>query len=460
MSAGRPWQSAGLRLAALSGFLVLIAMLAALALVYVQVSALLHASMARQLAQAQQRLAAQYAQEGPEAAARSIAGMLRDGRDTDTELVLLTTPQGAFLAGNLGVDALPEALLRQPAASPGRVVLEGPGIAAQVAVHRLPDGALLVLGYDLRELSGVESMVASASVVAGLFALALALASAWFFRRELGRSVDALHRTITRIAGGQLHERVPVQAQAGDEFARIEQDFNHMLDRIGQLMAGVRHVSDDIAHNLRTPLTRLRLRLQAAHDGAGGVAELRAALDAALHDIDDLGRVLDKLLSIAQAESGTRRAPFAPLAWRDVAAEVAELYEDLAEHEGVALAWEGGPAAPVLGDRALLAGALVNVVDNAIKYAGRGARVRMWTRECAGGSEAVVEDDGPAAPPPEALDTLGRRFVRLRPDLPGHGLGLASVQAVMRLHGGEMRLESAAPGLRVVLRLPLHDGRA
>lgn len=126
----------------------------------------------------------------------------------------------------------------------------------------------------------------------------------------------------------------------------------------------------------------------------------------------------------------------------------------------MALAWEGGPAAPVLGDRALLAGALVNVVDNAIKYAGRGARVRMWTRECAGGSEAVVEDDGPAAPPPEALDTLGRRFVRLRPDLPGHGLGTASVQAVMRLHGGEMRLESAAPGLRVVLRLPLHDGRA
>lgn len=460
MSAGRPWQSAGLRLAALSGFLVLVAMLAALALVYMQVSALLHASMARQLAQAQQRLATQYAQEGPEAAALAIAGMLRDGRDTDTELVLLTTPQGAFLAGNLGIDALPDALLRQPAASPGRVVLEGSGIAAQVAVHRLPDGALLVLGYDLRELSGVESMVASASVVAGLFALALALASAWFFRRELGRSVDALHRTITRIAGGQLHERVPVQAQAGDEFARIEQDFNHMLDRIAQLMAGVTHVSDAIAHNLRTPLTRLRLRLQHAHDGAADAAALRAALGSAMHDIDDLSRVLDKLLSIAQAESGTRRAPFTPQSWGEIGADVVELYEDLAEHEGVTLTWECTHPAPLLGDRSLLAGALVNVVDNAIKYGGRGASVRVQSRSArdadgAACSEIWVQDDGPGAPP-EALATLGERFLRLRPELPGHGLGLASVRAVMQLHGGSMRLEPARPGLRVALRLPQH----
>jgi signal transduction histidine kinase len=223
-------------------------------------------------------------------------------------------------------------------------------------------------------------------------------------------------------------------------------------------MEGVTHVSDAIAHNLRTPLTRLRLRLQAAHDGTADAAALRAALQSAMHDIDDLSRVLDKLLSIAQAESGTRRAPFAPTSWQAIGEDVVELYEDLAEHEGVSLHWECTHPAPVLGDRHLLAGALVNVVDNAIKYGGRGARVQVRSqvqaRDGTAWSEIVVQDDGPGAPP-QAIATLGERFVRLRPELPGHGLGLASVQAVMRLHGGGMRIEPAEPGLRVTLRLPL-----
>lgn len=450
------WRSAGLRLAALSGFLVLLAMLAALALVYIQVSSVLHRNVDRQLLQTQQRLALQYAHEGPEATAQAIHRVLHDGRDTDLELVLLTTPDGRFLAGNIDVESLPP--LRTTGATVQQLALGTQTVDAQLLAHPLPDGALLVLGHDLRELRRIESTVATASVVAGLFSLALALASAWFLRRELGRSVNALHQTITRIAGGQLHERVPVEDASGDEFVRLEQDFNHMLDRIGQLMEGVTHVSDTIAHNLRTPLTRLRLRLQAAHDGTADTAALRAALQSAMHDIDDLSRVLDKLLSIAQAESGTRRAPFAPTSWQAIGEDVVELYEDLAEHEGVSLHWECTHPAPVLGDRHLLAGALVNVVDNAIKYGGRGARVQVRSqvqaRDGTAWSEIVVQDDGPGAPP-QAIATLGERFVRLRPELPGHGLGLASVQAVMRLHGGGMRIKPAEPGLRVTLRLPL-----
>ena len=454
----RLWRSAGLRLAALFGFLVLLTMLTTLALVYLQVSTVLHRNLERQLQQAQQRLALQYAHEGPQATAQAIGHMLQDGRDTDLELVLLTTPDGRFLAGNLAVQALPPLALIGASAHP--VALGSQGITAQLLAHRLPDGAMLVLGHDLRELRDIESTLATASLIAGLFALSLALVSTWFFRRELGRSVDALHQTMARIAGGQLHERVPAQAARDDEFARLEQDFNHMLDRIAQLMAGVTHVSDAIAHNLRTPLTRLRLRLQHAHDGAADAAALRAALGSAMHDIDDLSRVLDKLLSIAQAESGTRRAPFTPQSWGEIGADVVELYEDLAEHEGVTLTWECTHPAPLLGDRSLLAGALVNVVDNAIKYGGRGASVRVQSRSArdADGvacSEIWVQDDGPGAPP-EALATLGERFLRLRPELPGHGLGLASVRAVMQLHGGSMRLEPARPGLRVVLRLPQH----
>lgn len=454
------WHSAGLRLACLSGFLVLLTMLAALALVYIQVSTVLHRKVDRQLVQTQQRLVKLYASEGADAVAQSIAQMLHDGRDTDSELALLTTPGGSFRAGNIDLDTLPVLPSANSALQP--VSIGGQGVIAQVLADRMPDGALLVLGYDLRELRSIESMVATASIVAGLFALTLALISTWFFRRELARSVDAIHQTIARIAGGQMHERVPVQApSAGDEFARLEQDFNGMLDRIGQLMDGVRSVSDSIAHNLQTPLTRLRLRLQASHDAAGSAEDLRRALRSAMHDIDDLSRVLEKLLSIAQAEAGARREPFSPTSWHEVAREVVDLYEDLAEHEGVALLWEPGPDAPVLGDHSLLAGALVNVVDNAIKYAGRGASVRVSTRTQAGAtpggpalSEVVVEDNGPGAAA-DALATLGQRFVRLRPDLPGHGLGLASVLATMQLHGGTMRLEPAGPGLRVVLGLPV-----
>lgn len=343
----RLWRSAGLRLAALFGFLVLLTMLTTLALVYLQVSTVLHRNLGRQLQQAQQRLALQYAHEGPQATAQAIGHMLQDRRDTDLELVLLTTPDGRFLAGNLAVQALPPLALIGASAHP--VALGSQGITAQLLAHRLPDGAMLVLGHDLRELRDIESTLATASLIAGLFALSLALVSTWFFRRELGRSVDALHQTMARIAGGQLHERVPAQAARDDEFARLEQDFNHMLDRIAQLMAGVTHVSDAIAHNLRTPLTRLRLRLQHAHDGAADAAALRAALGSAMHDIDDLSRVLDKLLSIAQAESGTRRAPFTPQSWGEIGADVVELYEDLAEHEGVTLTWECTHPAPPAG---------------------------------------------------------------------------------------------------------------
>lgn len=460
-SGGRSlWRSTGLRLAALFGFLVLVTMLFTLSLVYVQMSTVLHRNVDRQLQQMQQRLALQYALEGPDATARAILQVLHDGRDTDLELVLLTTPSRSFLAGNIDVESLP------PLAAAGTIVaqinLSAQTVDAQLIAHLLPDGALLVLGHDLRELRAIESNLATSSFVAGLFSLSLALIGGWLFRHELGRSVNALHQTITRIAGGQLHERVPLESAPDDEFARLEQDFNHMLDRIEQLMDGVTHVSDEIAHNLRTPLTRLRLRLQETHDTATDTVTLRGALQSAMHDIDDLSRVLDKLLSIAQAESGTRRAPFAPTSWQAIGEDVVELYEDLAEHEGVTLLWECEHPAPVLGDRHLLAGALVNVVDNAIKYGGRGARVQLSSRVCpsthtqesSAWSEIVVQDDGPGASP-EAIATLGQRFLRLRPELPGHGLGLASVQAVMRLHGGSMRIEPADPGLRVVLRLPL-----
>lgn len=464
---GKPvWGSTSLRLAALSGFLVLISMLAALALVYVQVSLVLHRNVERQMQQTQHYIISVYESAGAEAAAQVITRNLADGRDTDSELYLLTRPDGTPMAGNLQNTALQ----LQPTESQWVVKLHrnAESVNAKLLSHTFGDHARLLVGHDLRELDAVESTVATASVMAGIFSLLLALASTLIFRRELARSVGAVHSTIARIRGGSLQARVPVEPAHTDEFAQLEQDFNQMLDHIEQLMNGVRHVSDTIAHNVRTPLTRIRLRLQAAFAEREATADdLRAAMVGAMENIDSVSHMLDKLLHIAQAEAGMRRQAFEPLQWSDVASEVIELYEDLAEEEDVRIDWQCEHDAPVLGDRSVLAGALVNVLDNAIKYAGRGAHIVITTRQremrttppgtsvSAWRSEIIVRDNGTQLQPKD-LPALAERFVRLQPDKPGHGLGLASVRAMMQLHGGEMLLASAHPGLEVTLSLPAH----
>ncbi len=452
------WKSTGLRLAALFGFLVLLGMLAALALVYLQVSVVLHQNVDRQLLQEQQRIVRQYEKLGAQSAALGIAQQLSDGKDTDSELLLLMGSNGQALAGNLQIDAI-----ANPAAGfqgLQRLLHGGVYINAQIMVHRFDDGALLVVGHDLRELRDIESTVATASLIAGAFALVLAAIGAWWFRRELARSVGAVHTTIMRISGGQLQSRVPLSTSAKatpDEFERLEQDFNHMLDHIEQLMSGVQHVSDAIAHNVRTPLTRIRLRMQTALlDETASNAALRDSMAAAMEEIDSLSHMLEKLLAIAQAEAGMRRDPFVADDWARIAQEVIELYEDLADEQNVRIDWRCEHPAPLLGDHSLLAAAVVNVLDNAIKYAGSGHVVNVTARQSGDErfSELVIQDNGEHAPDDDAIASLGQRFVRLHADQPGHGLGLASVRATLQLHGGEMLLESAHPGLRVCLRLP------
>ena len=449
------WRTASLRLAALFGFLVLLSMLAALALVYVQVSVVLHKNVERQLLQEQQRFIAAYRRSGAQVTSREIALELTDGKDTDAELFLLANVNGEKLAGNLQIDILND--LQGDYQGLQRLLHRDAVINAQIMVHRFDDGGWLIVGHDLRELRDIEATVASASAFAGIFAVLLAAASTWLFRWELGRSVSTLRNTIVHITSGSLQARVQNLHPDNDEFAQLEQDFNQMLDHIEQLMNGVRHVSDTIAHNLRTPLTRIRLRLNAAFDDpAADIPQLRESLVSAMQEIDSLSHMLEKLLSIAQAEAGMRRHPFEALCWASIAEEVIDLYEDLADEENVQLRWTCEHPAPLLGDHAVLAGALVNVLDNAIKYAGAGHCITITSRltsDAVPRSELIVQDNGPGLSD-EAIASLGERFVRLHPDKPGHGLGLASVRAMMRLHGGEMQIASAHPGLRVTLTLP------
>jgi signal transduction histidine kinase len=279
--------------------------------------------------------------------------------------------------------------------------------------------------------------------------------------------------TATAIAGGNLASRVALSGR-GDEFDRLAATMNTMLDRMGTLMEGVRGVSDAIAHDLRTPIARVRAKLEdalaaagkALREGAagGGPADslaLRAAVEQGIADLDGISRIFQALLRIAEAEAGARRAAFATLDLVPVLADAAELYEAAAEARGQRLTTNLPERLELVGDRDLLLQAVANLLDNAIKFTPPGGTVELAAHAMPGSIEVVVADDGPGLSP-EDRSHAGERFFRADKAraTPGSGLGLSLVQAVAHLHGGQIRLEDAVPGreppgLRVVLRLPV-----
>ncbi|MBB4225431.1 sensor histidine kinase [Variovorax guangxiensis] len=450
----RLWRSVGFRLAFYYGLLVAITMLAALAIVYMQTVGVLQQRMVRQVAASMQQLMVRYDARGADGVAGEIANALSDGRNSDNEIYLLTDREGRKLAGNL--DQMPS---QAPDAGDGvhrRVVRTGQTVIAYLVMRPLADGGLLVVGHDLRDQESIESLVASASAAAGIVAVLLLIGGTFVFRQELERSVGAVRRTAARIAEGELQERVEPSGEE-DEFALLEHDINAMLDRIQSLMDGVRHVSNTIAHNLRTPLTRVLVRLHAVEAGLDAGDPQREAVSTAIRELEELAVVFEKLLQIAEVEAGARRQQFAPVALHVIADDVAELYEAVAELRGIALLREPADMAVALGDRDLLAGAAANLLDNALKYAGTGATVRIGTHTVDGRAQLFVQDDGPGIPQAEH-ERIGVRFHRLDRSVPGHGLGLASVLAVVALHGGRLDFADAKPGLRACIDLPMADG--
>jgi hypothetical protein len=247
-----------------------------------------------------------------------------------------------------------------------------------------------------------------------------------------------------------------------DEFARLNRDINSMLDRIEHLMDGVRHVSNAIAHDLRTPLGRIRSRLEEAlRPGNNNAAQLAGTARFAIQQVDDLIQMLDRLLQIAEAEAGARRASFTLVPLGSVVSDVVELYDATAEAEGITLVSEIESNPGTLGDRNLLASALVNLIDNALKYAGSGATVRVRAAQEPDTVSIVVQDDGPGIPSAERSRVVDRfyRLDRSR-SLPGNGLGLSIVTAIASLHWGKLYLEDAKPGLIARIVLPRAEAAA
>jgi signal transduction histidine kinase len=269
------------------------------------------------------------------------------------------------------------------------------------------------------------------------------------------RRLDVINRTSGEIIAGDLTRRVPVSG-AADEFDVLAENLNRMLDRIERLMKGLREVTDSVAHDLRTPLNRLRNRLEESlarltAQGAG-VGEIERAIA----ETDKLIGTFNALLLIAETDAGTGRSQMTVLELDEVAGDVAELYEPLAEEKGIALKLVPSGGAQIEGNRSLVAQALANLVDNAIKYTPPGGRVVMTVAQAPEGVRLSVADTGPGIPA-EDRPRVVERFVRLEAsrNSPGTGLGLSLVAAVAHFHGAELLLQDNVPqGLKVVLRFP------
>jgi signal transduction histidine kinase len=389
-----------------------------------------------------------------------VRAVERSANQPGSNLYLVTSPLGDPVVGNvLSIEpgVIREAGTREIAYA--RHDDDGDTRRALVRVLVLRGGFRLLIGRDLEERSRLNQVLTRAAGLAAAAVLILGLGGGWLVASRVARRIDAINDTSRSIMAGDLTRRLP-HAAAGDEFDRLAESVNAMLARIEELMRGLREVSDNIAHDLKTPLTRLRSRAETALRGAQGPAELREALQGIVEDTDGLIRTFDALLMIARAESGTAVETFTSVDLREVAASVAELYEALAEEKHLAIAVEAPDPVTVRGHRDLLAQALANLVDNAVKHADASpapngeASIRIEVRAAERGAAVVVADRGPGIPGSDRERVL-ERFVRLEASRsrPGAGLGLSLVSAIARLHGGQLRLEDNAPGLRAVLTL-------
>jgi signal transduction histidine kinase len=333
-------------------------------------------------------------------------------------------------------------------------------------VFRLPGGDRLIVGRDIEDRRELSRLIRSTMLWGLGFMALVGLGGGYWVSRRLLARVDNLSATTRTIMAGDLSRRLPVSG-SGDELDRLAESLNSMLGRIEQLMAGMREVSDNIAHDLKTPLNRLRNRVEEALREPPDETTYRAALERTIEEADGLMKTFNALLSIARLEAGAGGDDRDSLDLSAVVGDAAELYEPVAEERGIALKVHLPTHVPVRGNRQLLGQAIANLIDNALKYGrvpaaqanGHASEVVVSTSSHDGLAEVAVCDRGPGVPESERERVLSR-FVRLEASRsePGSGLGLSLVAAVARLHGGTLRLEDNEPGLRVVFSLPLENG--
>ncbi|MBV8836237.1 MAG: HAMP domain-containing histidine kinase [Alphaproteobacteria bacterium] len=319
----------------------------------------------------------------------------------------------------------------------------------------LADGSHLLVATAIGDLDVFTRRIATALICGGLLLLVIAgVASVSVTRRTVGR-IESINTTSRAIMQSGLGERIPLRGTR-DEWDQVAENLNQMLDRIELLMDEVKQVTDNVAHDLRTPLARMRGRLEKAYVQSRASKADQELIADTIADLDAVLRIFASLTRISQIEASGRKVAFRPVDLAEIAGKVVELFDAAVEERGGRLTLTADGPAVITGDRDLLFDALANLVDNAIKHGHAGGRVGVAIARTAAAATVTITDDGPGIPPEEHGHVF-KRFYRLERSrqTPGNGLGLSLVAAVARLHQAEVELIDNAPGLTVRLSFPI-----
>jgi signal transduction histidine kinase len=384
-----------------------------------------------------------------------IEGRLRDD-PRRIRIGGLFSPDGRPLVGNL--ESLPSDVLPDVPTTTEIVRVDNRGRETQtvrLVKHVLPDGSILVLGRNIDEIEEIAEIVGRALGLGLLPAFALALVIGIVLSRRVIARLSDVNRRIQRIVAGDLRERLPTHG-GGDAFDQLSSGVNRMLGEIEALIYEIAGVGDDIAHDLRTPLTRVRVRLERGRDHATTLEELRTVADQAIVGLDQALAIVTALLRIAEIEHGRRLEAFGDVALAPLLREVCDLYEPIAEDKRVtlAVASAGGNEAVVRGDRDLLFEAVANLADNAVKFTPAGGRVELSLARHEGDTVIRVHDTGPGIPETDR-EAVTKRFYRSDKSRGsgGIGLGLSLVAAIVKLHGFRFTI-GGSPGCTAEIVCP------
>lgn len=383
-------------------------------------------------------------------------------------IYFLGDASGLYLLGN--VPDVPAEVLIEPGIysfdyerpNPLGDVGPGPGPKPGVAVVRsiaFENGMRLVVGRDVVERRGYSAIILQSFLVGVVGIILFSVLAGGITARRVLRRIDTIRDTSTKIMSGNLSERVPV-TKRNDEFDGLATNLNAMLDRIEQLLQGLKEVTDNVAHDLKTPLTRLRNQAEGALRDNASPETREQALETVIAESDRLIRTFNALLMIARVEAGAPSGVLSPIDISEIVSDVAELYGPVAEDTGVEVTTTIEEGITLKANRELVGQAMVNLLENAIKYArpedGTPGRIAVELKALDGTVTIVVADNGHGIPEADRKRVL-ERFVRLEQSRsePGSGLGLALVNAVARLHGGSFRIDDNEPGVRAILELPL-----
>lgn len=407
-----------------------------------------------------QGLAERYDRDGLEGLTRLIAERVNRSQGTGNSLYLLTTYTLEPLVGNLDRWPLEASIDNEKWLEFSLEVNEQTNEThlARARIFRLPGRYGLLVGRDIHQLTQAKLRIVQALTWGLAIMVLLAFVGGLVLSRRTVRNIERINQTARSIMSGNLSRRVEI-TNRNDDFDQLAANLNQMLDRIQTLMEDIRRVSDNIAHDLRTPLTRLRQHMEEARRQVDSESISAISLESSIREADSLLTTFNALLRIARIEAGQVTTDFAVLDYRTLVEDVVEFYEPLAEEKNQFLTVDAGNTIKTIGDRDLLFQALANVIENAIKYTQENGHISVILSQLDNDAVITIADNGPGIPA-EERERVFRRFYRLdrSRSTTGNGLGLSMVAAVVTMHQGQIRLMDNDPGLKTVMQFPLLGG--